>query len=140
MKTPTTPPAAESAHVKLVATADDVRVAGLCYDVARECENRIDQGLAQFVQMTSVEIRNERRKAEAFIASLIHQHPAHAAAQQRIVDLEKALDKADALELYANSLACARDRDERNSRCVKLATAQYEYKQARLALRHHERT
>lgn len=48
--------------------------------------------------------------------------------------LVEALHKADALEAAANALACARDRQERDRLTVGLATAQFEYREARAAL------
>lgn len=60
----------------------------------------------------------------AFIVRACNSHAAH----------EALAVKADELERCANLLACAKDRSERNRLTVKLATAQYEYKQARAAL------
>lgn len=66
----------------------------------------------------------EQEANAAFIARAANSHAAY----------EALAEKADELERCADLLACAKDRDEHNRRTLDLATAQYEYRQARAAL------
>lgn len=109
-----TPRAGEAAHTpyKLVRGAVNV---GIEYD----------DGITPVRQIAWSRTDNPKQDQDmVFVWRACNAHEAH----------EELARKADALEHAANTLACARDKQERDTLTVKLATAQVEYREARAAL------